>query len=67
MRATLIVHFATFFSIVFPALLLMDFLGVSFVFKTLIGAAAAGFAGAVANILIKKYVKRRETPKRVHT
>jgi|GEM_PF-4917275 hypothetical protein len=57
-KVAFIVYLATFFSIVFPILLLMDFLGVNFVFKTLIGAASAGFAAAVANFLLKRLLRR---------
>jgi hypothetical protein len=57
-RAAFIVYCATGCSIVFPVLLLMDFLGVNFVFRTLMGAAVAGLAAAVANLLIKKHWKK---------
>jgi hypothetical protein len=58
------VYYAINLSIVFPVLLLADYLGLSLVYKVLAGAAAAGLAGVVGNLVLKVpwRKKSRETP-----
>jgi hypothetical protein len=59
------VYYAINVSIVFPVLLLADYLGFSLVYKVLAGAAAAGLAGALGNLVLKVpwRKKTRETRK----
>lgn len=47
------VYYVINLSIVFPVLLLADYQGLSLVYKVLVGAAAAGLAGAVGNLVLK--------------
>lgn len=54
------VYYAINLSIVFPVLLLADYLGFSLFYKVLAGAAAAGLAGAVGNLVLKVPWRKKE-------